>query len=142
MWPMTADDVKDVSIEISYTVNGAPVTDPKTVYLPEKAWVAGVKNNINLTFTDKEITLECNVVDWIPQPEEIDFSDQVTVKNTITWENVRSVNYDTGEVILFDDTSIEAICNFSFTAPKGATWTASLIPIEGHQDAFAFIGTF
>ena len=139
-WPMSTAEAENVTLTIKYTVDNDPAVITKNISLSGKEWVAGKKNNINLVFKDKEIILQCIVMDWIPQEEIIDFSDQVIVQNSITWENVRSVNYDTGEVILYDDTSIEATCNFSFTAPKGATWTASLIPIEGHQDAFAFIG--
>ena len=140
-WPMSTAESENVTLTLKYTVDTDPQVITKNIPLSGKEWVAGKKNNINLTFMDKEIILQCVVMDWIPQEEIIDFSDQVIVKDAITWENVRSVNNDTGEVILYDDTSIEAICKFSFTAPKGATWTASLIPIEGHQDAFAFIGT-
>ena len=139
-WPMSTVESENVTLTIKYTVDNDPTVITKNIPLAGREWAAGKKNNINITFKDKEIILQCNVMDWIPQDEIIDFSDQVTVKNTITWENVRSVNYDTGEVILYDDTTIEATCNFSFTAPKGATWTASLIPIEGHQDAFEFVG--
>ena len=139
-WPMSTAESENVTLTLKYTVDNDPQVITKNIPLSGKEWVAGKKNNINLTFKDKEIILQCVVMDWIPQDEIIDFSDQVIVENTITWENVRNVNYDTGEVILYDDTSIEAICNFSFTAPKGATWTASLIPIEGHQDAFEFVG--
>ena len=140
-WPMSTAEAENVTLTIKYTVDNDPAVITKNISLSGKEWSAGTKNNINLTFKDKEIILQCIVMDWIPKDEIIDFSDQVTVKDAITWENVRSVNNDTGEVILYDDTSIEAICKFSFTAPKGATWTASLIPIEGHQDAFAFIGS-
>lgn len=140
-WPMSVEESENVNITVYYKVDGDNTINKKGLSLSGKEWAAGKKNNINLVFKDKEIILQCLVMDWIPQDETIDFSNQVTVKDAITWENVRSVNYDTGEVILYDDTSIEAICNFSFTTPKGATWTAALIPIEGHQDAFTFIGT-
>ena len=140
-WPMSAEKAATVRLTVNYKVNNEANIITKTVNLNAKAWEAGKKNNLNLVFKDKEIALECIVMDWVPQEEIIDFSDQVTVKKAITWENVKSVNDETGEVILYDDTSIEAICNFSFTTPKGATWTASLIPIEGHQDAFEFVGT-
>ena len=140
-WPMSAAEAEDVTLTIKYRVNNDPTEITKNISLSGTEWIAGKKNNVNLVFKDKEIILQCIVMDWTPQEEIIDFSDQVVVQNTMTWENVKSVNYDTGEVILYDDTSIEATCKFSFTAPKGATWTASLIPIEGPQDAFEFVGT-
>ena len=142
-WPMSTVESENVTLTIKYTVDNDPTVITKNIPLSGKEWAAGKKNNINITFKDKEIILQCNVMDWIPQEEIIDFSDQVTVDVPITWDEstVRSVNYETGEVILFDDTSIEATCHFKFTSPKGATWTASLIPIEGHQDAFEFVGS-
>ena len=142
-WPMSEAEAENVILTIKYTVDDDPTVITKNIPLTGKEWLAGKKNNINLVFKDKEIILQCIVMDWIPQEEIIDFSDQVIVDTPITWDlnTVRSVNYETGEVILFDDTSIEATCHFKFTSPKGATWTASLIPIEGHQDAFEFVGS-
>ena len=142
-WPMSVEESENVTLTINYRVDDDPTVITKNIPLSGKEWLAGKKNNINLVFKDKEIILQCIVMDWIPQEEIIDFSDQVTVDVPITWDEstVTSVNYETGEVILFDDTSIEATCHFKFTSPKGATWTASLIPIEGHQDAFEFVGS-
>ena len=138
-WPMTEEKAQTVVLTIKYTVNNDNTVITKNVNLPQKAWAAGKKNNINLVFKDKEIMLTCIVMDWNVYDEQIDFSDQVSVSATMTWENVRSVNYQTGEVILFDDVNTPATCKFHILTPKGATWTASLIPIEGHQDAFSFI---
>ena len=138
-WPMTAEKAQTVAVTIVYTLNEDTTPITKTINLSDKAWEAGKKNNINLVFKDKEIMLICNVMDWYVYDEMIDFSDQVSVSTTMTWENVRSVNYETGEVILFDDVNTPATCKFHILTPKGATWTASLIPIEGHQDAFSFI---
>ena len=149
LWPQTDAELDDAKVTLvyDYTEKATGVTTPNVSRIISLSslteWKAGTKNNINLVFKDKEIILQCIVMDWIPQEEIIDFSDQVTVDVPITWDEstVRSVNYETGEVILFDDTAIEATCHFKFTSPKGATWTASLIPIEGHQDAFEFFGS-
>ena len=138
-WPMTEEKAQNVVLTIKYTVNDDNTVITKNVNLPPKAWEAGKKNNINLVFKDKEIMLICTVMDWNVYDEQIDFSDQVSVSTTMTWENVRSVNYETGEVILYDDVNTPATCKFHILTPKGATWTASLIPVEGHQDAFSFI---
>ena len=54
------------------------------------------------------------------------------------WQNVASVNYDTGEVILKQSTSQVASVKFKIDSPLGATWTASLIMIEGATDAVQF----
>lgn len=138
-WPMSAEKAATVRLTVNYKVNNEANIITKTVNLNAKAWEAGKKNNLNLVFKDKEIVLECIVMDWFVYDEQIDFSDQVSVSTTMTWENVRSVNYQTGEVILFDDVNTPATCKFHIRTPKGATWTASIIPVEGHQDAFSFI---
>ena len=143
IWPQTEAELDAAEVEIIYNTN-QKATIPLTALADNaQSWDAGKRYSYTLTFKDKEIQLICVVMEWIPQEEIIDFSDQVTVDAPITWDEstVRSVNYETGEVILFDDTSIEATCHFNFTSPKGATWTASLIPIEGHQDAFEFVGS-
>ena len=40
---------------------------------------------------------------------------------------------------MFSDEDITAVCKFRIDTPKGSTWTASLIPIAGHQDAFTIV---
>lgn len=140
VWPQTTEEFASASVEVKFTQGG--VAQTKTFDLTELGqteWLPGYRYSYNITFTDKEIKLTCVVEDWQVVPEEIDFSDQVTVSATMTWENVRSVNYGTGEVILYDDVNTPAKCTFHILTPKGATWTASLIPIEGHQDAFSFV---
>lgn len=140
VWPQTAEEFASASVEVKFTQGG--VAQTKTFDLTEldqTEWQPGYRYSYNITFTDKEIKLTCVVQDWDVVTEEIDFSDQVSVSATMTWENVRSVNYETGEVILYDDVNTPARCTFHILTPKGATWTASLIPIEGHQDAFSFV---
>ena len=139
MWPMSAEEAAEVTITVTYMLNDETEPVSRTINLSETAWEAGKKNNINLVFKDKEIVLQCLVVDWIPNEEIIDFSDQVSVKARMEWSNVAS-NSD-GEVILYNDSRIEAVCDFHIETPQGATWSASLIPVEGHLDAFEFVGT-
>ena len=142
-WPLAARTVK---INIGYRAkeinddNYSTYTQSITLNSP---LAAGKKNNLNLEFKDKEITLNYLVEPWTVDSEEIDFSDQVTVdeEGTITWDlsTVDNVDYTTGRVLLFDDPNIEAMCTFTILTPKGATWTASLISKEGHPDAFRFV---
>lgn len=104
-------------------------------------WVAGNKYDLNLVFKDKEIILECIVQNWIPMEEEIDFTEQVYASKPLTWDltTVEDDNTESGRVILYSDEKKTAVCRFQIDTPKGATWTASLIPIEGHPDAFAIV---
>lgn len=137
MWPMDAEEVAEVALTVKYRLNDEEELISRTINLSAKAWEAGKKNNVNLLFKDKEIVLQCIVMDWIPNEETIDFSDQVSVKARMEWSNVTSNS--NGEVILYNDTNIEAVCDFHIETPRGATWTASLIPVEGHLDAFEFV---
>jgi hypothetical protein len=73
--------------------------------------------------------------------ENIEFSDQVTVSKTLDWDEntVESCDETKGEVVLYTDDDMVAVVDFQINSPQGATWTASLIPIEGHQDAFTLV---
>lgn len=143
-WPQAARSLK---LTIAYKVKD--VSDPnadhpyiaytKTITIPY-VWEAGKRNNLNLEFKDKEISLTYNVEPWNKVTEEIEFSDQVMVEEhaTIKWDRstIEDVDYTTGEVIVKDNMDIEATCTFTILSPKGATWTASLIAKEGDPDAF------
>ena len=97
---------------------------------------------ISQIVSGKQLVLTCDVVSWDRLREDIDFTnDVVTFSSPIQWTNVKSVKYDTREVVLYDDTSIEAICSFRIDTPLGATWTASMIPIKGSVDAFSWAST-
>lgn len=116
--------------------DGAPNGDPYNI----------VRNHyyeytINSIEQGNELNLVAVVKPWVPDEETIDFTDEVSVSATMNWDDdsVSSVNYDTGEVILYDDTDIEAICTFQIDTPMDATWTASLIPIAGNVDAFSWV---
>lgn len=147
LWPQTDTELDNAELLVvyDYTDIATGITTPnvnKTISLSSlSAWDAGKKNNINLVFKDKEIILECVVQPWEVQNEIIDFSDQVSasVKLVPDTSTVRSWNRNTGEVILYDNVDMQAVFTFKIDTPKGATWTAALIPIEGHQDAFAFV---
>ena len=115
--------------------DGAPNGDPYNI----------VRNHyyeytINSIEQGNELNLVAVVKPWVPDEETIDFTDEVSVSATMTWTGVQSVNYDTGEVILYDDTDIEATCTFQIDTPMDATWTSSLIPIAGNVDAFSWVG--
>ena len=94
----------------------------------------------NVGSAGNELKLICEVQPWVPREETIDFTNEVSVSQTMTWSNVEYVNYETGEVILYNDTTIEATCTFQIDTPVGATWTSSLISIEGNTDAFSWVG--
>lgn len=118
------------------------------VVLPESTWPAGKKLTYNLiisgdrTITEFEINTE--VEDWIPHSDEIDFAQDIQVPEGghMNWVEgtYESWNRDTGEVVLFTDVDKVAICEFNLSAPVGATWTASLIPLTASaMDAFSIV---
>ena len=157
MWPHTTADFKgdgttpEAKITIVYDYieldnNGnVTMTQPgvsKDVKLEAVGtWLAGSKYDLNLVFMDKEISLRCFVQDWIPMEEEIDFTEQVYASMPLTWDGdtVEEDNSNKGRVLLYSDETITAVCRFKIDTPKGATWTASLISLEGHPDAFTIV---
>lgn len=143
VWPQTTGEFEEASIEINYSQGGVeqPTKSFDLKELGQSEWLPGYRYSYNITFTDKEIKLTCIVEDWRVVPEEIDFSDQVTVSKTLDWDEstVESCDETKGEVVLYTDDDMVAVVDFQINSPQGATWTASLIPIEGHQDAFTLV---
>ena len=118
------------------------------VFLPESTWPAGKKLTYNLIISgDRTITeFQINTVveDWIPHSEEIDFSQgvQVAEDGLMKWVEgtYESINIPKGEVVLYTDVDKVAVCEFNLSAPVGATWTASLIPLTASaMDAFSIV---
>lgn len=147
MWPHTKADFAGAKVIVAYDYKEAGQTSWNTNGYTEidlanlSRWSAGEKYAVALMFKDKEIVLTCNVEPWTVVEETIDFTNQVSVSSPITWDakTVQHVNEQAGEVILYSDGSIVATCNFHIDTPQGATWTASLIPIEGSVDAFKIV---
>lgn len=143
VWPQTADEFDDASIEIKFSLGGGE-EQTKTFALKDlgqSEWLPGHRYSYNITFSEKEIVLTCTVQDWYVKTENIEFSDQVTVYKALEWDenSVESIDETKGEVVLYTDDDIVAEAYFQINSPQGATWTASLIPVEGHQDAFTLV---
>ena len=147
MWPHTKANFAGAKIIVTYDYKESGQTVWNTNGYTEidmanlSEWIPGEKHVVALMFKDKEIVLTCNVEPWNVVEEMIDFSNQISVSKPITWEakTVQYVNEQAGEVILYSDNAIVATCNFHIDTPQGATWTASLIPIEGNVDAFKIV---
>lgn len=148
MWPQSRVDFEEAQIVVDYKYkepnqeSTSPIDGQTTIDLKDMfSWEKGEKNNLGLTFKDKEIALTCKVEPWTVVADTIDFTTQISVSNPLTWvpNSVESVDYPNGEVVLYSDMHSVAICNFHIDTPAGATWTASLIPVEGHSDAFAIL---
>ena len=118
------------------------------VILPEGTWPAGKRLTYNLILSGErtitEFQINTVVEDWKTQTEEIDFSEQVEVRETekMHWVEgtYESLNEEKGEVVLYTDVEKVAICEFNIRTPIGATWTASLIPLTASaMDAFSIV---
>ena len=116
--------------------------------LPEGSWPAGKKVTYNMILSGErtitEFQINTVVEDWDVHTDEINFSDQVEVRETEKMQWVagtyESLNEQKGEVILYTDVDMVATCRFNIRAPKNATWTASLIPLTASaMDAFCIV---
>lgn len=144
-WPMTAEQAGQVKITVEYdTGSDSSEAATKVLTLSEEAWEAGMKNNVNIVFIDKEVHLICTVEDWTYEEEEMQFTDVVTIHEDgkIRWEenSINSIDTATGEVVIKQNGD-PAIAHFHIETPLGAIWHASLIGTgEGQVDAFEFVG--
>ena len=116
--------------------------------LPEGSWPAGKKVTYNMILSGErtitEFQINTVVEDWDIHTDEINFSDQVEVRETEKMQWVagtyESLNEQKGEVVLYTDVDMVATCRFNIRAPKNATWTASLIPLTASaMDAFRIV---
>lgn len=147
IWPQSEEEFADAVLEVKYT--DANAADPnalqtKTFQLngfSQKEWLAGNRYSYELVFTDKEITLTCEVLPWNKKEIVLDFTEVVVVSDKIQWHDntISHLDEHTGEVLLFNDKNKPAECYFKIDAPQGATWVASLVPVAGKTDAFEFV---
>lgn len=118
------------------------------VLLPEGSWPAGKKVTYNMILSGErtitEFQINTVVEDWDVHTDEINFSEQIEVRETEKMQWVagtyESLNEPKGEVVLYTDVDMVATCRFNIRAPKNATWTASLIPLTASaMDAFSIV---
>lgn len=84
------------------------------------------------------LSLTLTVNPWNVDEEEIEFTDEVSVRTKMTWENV--VPNTTDPSILYINGCIDeasaAVAEFEIDTPEGATWYASF---DGDKDAILFL---
>ena len=141
MWPHDGTTFigAEIVVEYNYVQNGQLHENASTTIKMDNLtpWEAGQKHVVGLMFQDKLIELDCTVEPWNKTTEEIDFTHEITVSKPLTWtDGISDINEQLGQVYLVSDTSVYATCEFKIDTPKGSTWTASLIPVEGSSDAF------
>ena len=92
---------------------------------------------LNLTLKVQPWTLEETVYDDTNKPVTITVPDN----GKLTWLQTESYDIDDrdslskGKVYV---NSHNAAATFQITAPQGATWSASLVPVKGNDNAFVF----
>ena len=144
IWPQDETEFASAVLEVKYKDDTKPDEQTKTFQLngfSQKEWLAGNRYSYELVFTDKEITLTCNVLPWDKKEIVLDFTEVVVVSDKIQWHDntISHLDEHTGEVLLFNDKNKPAECYFKIDAPQGARWIASLVPVAGKTDAFEFV---
>ena len=142
IWPQSEEEFADAVLEVKYTdKQGEQTKTFKLNGFSQKEWLAGNRYSYELVFTDKEITLMCEVLPWNKKEIVLDFTEVVVVSDKIQWHDntISDLNEHTGEVLLFNDKNKPAECYFKIDAPQGARWIASLVPVAGTADAFEFV---
>lgn len=146
IWPQDETEFESAVLDVTYseTVEGQIRQQTKTFQLngfSQKEWLAGNRYSYELVFTDKEITLTCEVLPWNKKEIVLDFTEVVVVSDKIQWHDntISHLDEHTGEVLLFNDKNKPAECYFKIDAPQGARWIASLVPVAGKTDAFEFV---
>ena len=153
--PHTITNSNPVVVKVIYDLQ-RPIDQEENIWeqktlqalLPEGSWPAGKKVTYNMILSGErtitEFQINTVVEDWDVHTDEINFSDQVEVRETekMQWieGTYESLNEPKGEVVLYTDVDMVATCRFNIRAPKNATWTASLIPLTASaMDAFSIV---
>ena len=146
IWPQTVAEFDNASLSITYQFDGRSYTKEwrlEDIKSDVTEWLPGKRYNYTIKFTDKEVELICNVVEWEKDEQLLDFADHVSVRaeGEIDWDEttLKTYNYETGEIVVKSN-GAAANCTFTIDTPEGAVWTASLITIAGPSDAFSFVG--
>ena len=133
---------------VQYSIDQVWEQKKLQVLLPASTWPAGKKLTYNLIISGERTITEFELItvveDWVKQTEEIDFTQQVEVREEEKMQWVEgtyeSLSEERGEVVLYTDVDKVAECKFNIRTPVGATWTASLIPLTASaMDAFSIV---
>lgn len=108
--------------------------------------LGGHSYRINLNIMAKYLELTLQVQPWTL--DETVFTDvnkpvTITVPNNgkLSWPHTENYDIDDRDSLnngLVYINSHHATATFQITAPEGATWTASLVPVKGNDNAFVF----
>ena len=107
---------------------------------PESPIYNIVRNNYYkfiITGVGTDLELICKVLPWDLYEETWDYTNQISVSQEMNWQNGTIIT-ESSEAI-FDGKGSPMTVNFQIDTPKGATWYATFVPIEGNVNAFTFI---
>lgn len=116
--------------------------NPFEVELPAQDFLPGCRYTYLIkVLGDNSLSLTCNVKPWTLEEENLDFEHYVNMdtEGQLRWisGSVEEKANDVNEVFL-DAETIQ--CTFHIATPEGATWYASLVPVDGNDmNAFAFV---
>ena len=137
--PHTISQSNHVLVEVIYylqrPIDEAWEKKKLMALLPEGTWPAGKKLTYNLILSGErtitEFQINTVVEDWIPHSEEIDFTEQVEVREGewMQWDesSCESVNDKKGEVVLFTDVDKVAVCKFNIRTQQSQTFMKFLL---------------
>ena len=125
--------------KLNFTLDGKPLSAD----LPVRNFLPGYRYTYLLNITpDNAVTLTCSVMPWTLKEEDIDFVNYVNMDadGQLEWLS-GSVNNDTENKVNEVFMNTETIqCSFHIATPEGATWYATLVPLEGNDmNAFTFV---
>lgn len=145
VWAQTEEEFEDAKLIINYTrqnASGQSVTEDKVIQLNKHnytEWKGGQQYTYDIFFTEKEIKLECSVVEWDWQKRPLEYTDVVLVSDKMHWnqDTIELEDEHEGYVVIDNDKAAE--CYFEIDAPEGATWTATFLRLDGNDNAFKFV---
>ena len=143
IWTQDKEEFKNAVLHIEYTQEGLNGLQTKDIPLNKynyDEWTGGNRYNYDVVFTEREIMLNCQVVEWTKEDLPVDYTDVVVVSDKLHWnpDTILSEDPRTGEVILKSNGD-PAECYFEIDAPKNGEWVATFLTLEGPTDAFTFV---
>lgn len=138
MWPQTNEELKNAYIKVVYSVAGGSDETPEARALCLSAeklvWEAGVRQQLEVSFAKKSLTLTAHKVPWDFYEPVIDYSAMVSVKDKgmLTFDKVTcNIDEENRRVYFKNGNPIKA--TFTIDGPLEATWLISKV---GDWDAF------
>ena len=130
----------------TYTIHFAKYNEQFIPTIPDNSWNHILRNHIyrfsvnNVGFS---VDLHLHVLPWmLDNEEEWNFTDQVTVQQTLEWtkDSYSSYNEETGEVVLKLETNEILEGSFIISSPINGRYYARITPLEGAKPgAISFV---